>query len=265
MSSLSRHLRLALALFRYSLAREMMFKANFLLWILVEIAWLSLQLALVGVIFSHVTEVAGWTKYEMVLLIGTSHLVQQLFQVVFLINLIELPENVRTGKLDFALLQPASPQFLASVRKYDPGSVVNCAIGVAFIAWAAWKLGLHPAAWQVGLFLGMVINGVFIHYALMLMIVTLAFWIVRAQGLVYGYYNLFNLTRMPREAFRGVARLLFTWVLPMLVVANFPAQVLARGVIGPGAPLIFLLTLLLLAAARAWFRFGLRFYTSASS
>ena len=260
-----RYLRLALALFRYSLAREMMFKANFLLWIIVEVAWLGLQLALVGVIFSHVTEVAGWTKYEMVMLIGTSHLVQQLFQVVFLVNLIELPENVRTGKLDFALLQPASSQFLVSVRKYDPGSVVNCAIGVAFVAWSAWKLGVHPKAWQAALFAAMVVNGVFIHYALMLIIVTLSFWIVRAQGLVFGYYNLFNIARMPRDAFRGVARVLFTWVLPMLVVANFPAEVLARGIVGPGAPLIFLLSLGFLALAWAWFRFGLRFYTSASS
>ncbi|MCC7519250.1 MAG: ABC-2 family transporter protein [Verrucomicrobiae bacterium] len=260
-----RYLRLAFALFRYSLAREMMFKANFLLWIVVEIAWLGLQLALVEVIFAHVTEVAGWTKYEMVMLVGTSHLVQQIFQVAFLVNLIEFPENVRTGKLDFALLQPASPQFLVSIRKYDPGSVVNCAIGVAFVAWAAWKLGLRPAPWQLGLYALMVLNGVFLHYALMLMIVTLAFWIVRAQGLVYGYYNLFNIARMPREAFRGAAKVLFTWVLPMLVVANFPAQVLARGVIGSGATWIFLLTLAFLALARVWFRFGLRFYTSASS
>lgn len=260
-----RYLRLALALFRYSLAREMMFKVNFILWIVVEVAWLGLQLALVGVIFSHVNEVAGWTKYEMVMLIGTSHLVQQVFQVVFLVNLIELPENVRTGKLDFALLQPASPQFLASVRKYDPGSIVNCAIGAAFVAWAAWKLGLRPAAWQVALYGLMVLNGVFVHYALMLMIVTLAFWIVRAQGLVFGYYNLFNIARMPREAFRGAARVLFTWVLPMLVVANLPAQVLARGVIGQGAWLVVLLTVALLLLSRAWFRFGLRFYTSASS
>lgn len=260
-----RYLRLTLALFRYSIVRELMFKANFLLWIVVEVAWLGLQLALVGVIFSHVNEVAGWTKYEMVMLIGTSHLVQQAFQLVFLINLIEMPENVRTGKLDFALLQPASPQFLVSVRKYDPGSVVNCAIGIAFVAWSAAKLGIHPKAWQVGLYAVMVLNGVFIHYALMLMIVTLSFWIVRAQGLVYGYYNLFNIARMPREAFRGTARVLFTWVLPMLVVANFPAEVLARGVVGPGAPWIFLLTLGLLALAWGWFRFGLRFYTSASS
>jgi len=53
-----------------------------------------------------------------------------------------------------------------------------------------------------------------------------SFWTVRAQGIVYGYYNLFNIARMPDEAFGGVFRAVFTFVLPVLLVSNVPARVL---------------------------------------
>ncbi len=260
-----RYLKLCLALFRYSITRELMFKANFLLWVIVEFSWFGIQVALVEVIFSHVQEIAGWNKYQMILLIGTSHVVQQVFQFVFMLNCMELPDNVRTGKLDFALLQPANSQFLVSVRKFDPGALVNGSIGFGFIVYAAWRLGLHPTAGQLALFALLIVNGVFIHYALMLAIVTVSFWIVRAQGLVYGYYNLFQISRIPKDAFKGGVKAFFTFGLPMLVVANYPAEVLAKGLWGTAAFWVIGISVMFVAVSSLWFRFALRFYTSASS
>lgn len=260
-----RYFKLILALFRYSLSRELMFKANFLIWILVDLVWFIIQLALIEVIFSHVTEVAGWNKYQMILLIGTSQAVQQLFQFIFMINCIELPENVRLGKLDFILLQPANSQFLVSIRKFDLGALVNATVGLGFVSYAAWKLQLHSTVGQLLLYTLLMLNGVLIHYAIMLAIVTFSFWIIRAQGLVYGYYNLFQITRIPKEAFKGSIKLFFTLGLPMLVVANYPAAVLARGLWGIGAWWVFSLSIGFVFLASRWFRYALRFYTSASS
>ena len=260
-----RYLKLVAALFRYSLSREMIFKANFMLWIVVEVAWFGIQLMLVEVIFSHVQEIAGWNKYEMILLIGTSHAVQQLFQFIFMINCIDLPENVRTGKLDFILLQPANSQFLISIRKFDIGALVNGSIGLGFVGYAVWKLGLHPTMTQLALYVLLLFNGALIHYALMLAIVSVSFWIVKAQGLVYGYYNLFQITRIPREAFKGGVKFCFTYVLPMLVVANYPAEVLGRGLLGWGILWIIGLAVAFLMGSSLWFRFAMRSYKSASS
>lgn len=260
-----RYLKLAVALFRYSLSRELMFKANFLLWIVVEFAWFGIQLTLVEVIFSHVHDIAGWNKYEMIVLIGTSHVVQQTFQFVFLVNCMELPDNIRTGRLDFFLLQPANAQFLISIRKFDPGALVNASIGLGFVAYAIGRLHLHPTLGQLALYALLVVNGIFIHYALMLALVTLSFWIVRAQGLVYGYYNLFQIARIPKEAFKGGVKFFFTVCLPMLIVANEPASVLARGLGGWTAGWVFLIASGLVLAVSRWFQYALRSYTSASS
>jgi hypothetical protein len=43
--------------------------------------------------------------------------------------------------------------------------------------------------------------GVAIHYSIMLMLAAVSFWIVRAQGLVYGYFNFLNIARYPDVIF----------------------------------------------------------------
>jgi ABC-2 type transport system permease protein len=260
-----RYLRLFTAILRYNIMRELMFKGNFILWIFVDIGWFGIQVALIEVIFSHTQAIAGWNKYEMIMLIGTSHLVHQIFQFIFLVSCMELPDNVRTGKLDFFLLQPANSLFLISVRKVDLGAIVNASIGISFITYAAIKLGIHPTPGKILLFALLVLNGVFINYSLMLAIVTLSFWIIRAQGLVYGYYNLFQITRIPREAFTQGIRFFFTFVLPMLVVANFPAKLLAVNLEPWKIGAAVALTAAFFSASSLWFRFGLRHYASASS
>ena len=54
----------------------------------------------------------------------------------------------------------------------------------------------------------------------MFMLASISFWTVRAQGIVWGYYNLFNIARMPDEAFRGVFKAVFTFALPVLLVSQ---------------------------------------------
>ena len=56
----------------------------------------------------------------------------------------------------------------------------------------------------------------------MFILATICFWTVRAQGIVWGYYNLFNIARMPDEAFNGAFKAVFTFALPVLLVSNVP-------------------------------------------
>ncbi len=94
----------------------------------------------------------------------------------------------------------------------------------------------------------------------------ISFWTVRAQGIVWGYYKLFNIARMPDEAFRGAFKAVFTFALPVLLVSNVPVRVLADKVVSPVAWLALLGLGVTWAAISEWFwRQSLRRYTSAST
>src|ERR1044072_1953753 len=115
-STLRRYATIYAELWKNSVAREMGFKSNFILWIVVELLWFGLQLAFFNVIYSHTDSIAGWSRWEVVLLVGASHFIQQLFQAFFLTNCVNLSELVRTGKLDFMLLLPVKHRLLLSLR-----------------------------------------------------------------------------------------------------------------------------------------------------
>src|SRR3982750_2174261 len=123
-SQFARYATIYGALWKNSVAREMGFKSNFILWIIVELLWFALQLTFFNVIYSPTDNIAGWTRWEVVLLVGVSHFIQQIFQAFFLTNCVQLSELVRTGKLDFLLLLPANTRFLVSLRTVDLGGFV---------------------------------------------------------------------------------------------------------------------------------------------
>ena len=264
--NVKRHLHLYAALWKNSVAREMSFKGNFILWILVEFLWFGLQLSFVSVVFSQTAAVGTWTKWQMVLLVGASNFIQQLYQAFFLTNCTNLSELVRTGKMDFLLLLPVNTRFLVSLRVVDLGAFVNALFGLCVMIFAAAKLSLHPTAMQIAGFSALCVVGILIHYSLMFILATICFWTVRAQGIVWGYYNLFNIARMPDEAFRGAFKAVFTFALPVLLVSNVPVRVLAHKISSPASWLLLIGVGLAWAVISEWFwRVSVRRYTSASS
>jgi ABC-2 type transport system permease protein len=264
--NLKRHLIIYAALWKNSVVREMSFKGNFILWIIVELLWFGLQLSFVGVIFRQTQTVGTWTQWEMVLLVGASNFIQQIYQAFFLTNCTNLSELIRTGKMDFLLLLPVNTRFIVSLRQVDLGAFINAGFGLCVMIYAAAKLHLHPGALTLMGFGVLCLVGILIHYSLMFMLAAVGFWTVRAQGIVWGYYNLFNIARMPDEAFRGVFKAMFTFALPVLLVSNVPVRLLADKLVSPAALLSLLALGALWAAVSEWFwRRSLRRYTSASS
>ncbi len=264
--SLKRYFGIYAALWKNSVTREMIFKGNFLLWIFVEVLWFGLQLSFIEVLYLHTEHIGTWTKWEVVLLIGGSHFIQQMFQAFFLINCTNLSELVRSGKLDFLLMLPVSTRFVVSLRQVDLGAFVNATFAVAVMIYAAHKIPLTPSFVHLAGFLVLCVVGVAIHYSLMFLLASISFWTVRAQGIVWGYYNLFNIARMPDEAFGGVFRAVFTFALPMLLVSNVPVRVLSNKLTSP-VPLLSLLGMgVVCFCVSQWgWRVSLRRYTSASS
>jgi ABC-2 type transport system permease protein len=264
--SFRRYFSLYAALWRNSVTREMSFKGNFILWIVVELLWFGLQLSFVSVVYSQTDSVGTWSKWQMVLLVGASNFIQELYQAFFLTNCTNLSELVRTGRMDFFLLLPVNTRFIVSLRVVDLGAFINALFGLSVMIYAAAKLNLHPGAAQLAGFGALCVVGVLIHYSLMFILATICFWTVRAQGIVWGYYNLFNIARMPDEAFKGAFKAVFTFGLPVLLVSNVPVRILADKSAAPATWLSLLGIGVVWAFISEYFwRFSIRRYTSASS
>ncbi|AWI08242.1 ABC-2 family transporter protein [Ereboglobus luteus] len=261
-----RYGRIWLACVRYSVVRAMMFRFDFIMWSIVELLWMGVNVALIAVIYEHTDSIAGWNKYQMMLLIGTAMIIQRLMMGFFWSNVFELGRNVRNGNFDFFLAQPGNVLFMVSTRKLDLDSLMNVFAAIALVVYSLWQLGVAPSAWQVATYVLLIVCSLAISYSFILLAVSLTFWIIKTEGIEGSYFSLTEFSRIPREAVKSVIiNVAFVYVIPVVVVSNIPANTLLRG-ISPAH------VLWLAGAAAVWFSMavfvfnrGLRRYASASS
>jgi ABC-2 type transport system permease protein len=225
---------------RNSLVRDMSFRSNFVIECLSSVSWVLMNLGFYLLIFQYTQEIgrgSGWGKFEFFVFLSTTMFVNSIVQAFFMPNAEEFSELIRTGNLDFALLKPIDTQFLVSLHRIEWSSLANFVVGLALLAYslvqlttrASQPLVLHPLA--VLLYPFYVACGIAILYSLMITLAATSIWLGRNQSLYNFWFYITNFSRYPMEIYGGrygtPLRTFFTFVIPVLVVVNVPARLLA--------------------------------------
>ncbi len=269
------YLRVFLTFARNSLVRDMTFRANFLIECITSVAWMGMNLGYYLLVFQFtpsIGEDTGWGQYQFLVFLSTTLFVNSLVQAFFMPNCEEFSELIRTGNLDFALLKPIDTQFLISLHKVNWSALANFFFGGALLAVSLTNLSYMPSPIQVVLYPVYVICGVAIFYSLMISLAATSVWLGRNQTLYEFWFYITNFSRYPMEIYRGEIggplRWFFTFIIPLLVVVNVPARLLAQPFDAQNWPLAGFAVLAALAAlwiSRMIFRKAMLGYRSASS
>lgn len=284
MGNAGRYLRVFLTFARNSLVRDMTFRTNFILQSVSSLGWTAMNVGFYLIIFQHtgsIGEDTGWDRDRFFLFIATTWFINSLVQTFFMPNAQEFSEMIRTGGLDFALLKPIDTQFLISFRRMDWSQLSNFFAGGAIAAVSLWNLArdevdpMIPSPLSVVLYVLFIGCGVLIMYSLMVSLSATSVWLGRNQSLYNFWFYITNFSRYPMEIYnRGWGKPLyglFTFVIPVLLVVNVPARLLARPLdphtdwewaITAWAVVVTFLSVL---ASRWLFRRSLLSYRSASS
>jgi ABC-2 type transport system permease protein len=271
MHSFARYLRLWAALAKFSLLGEMAFRGNFVVKVFVELLWLAILLLFNFTLFEHTDSIAGWDRHAYLFFLGCYFAMGGVLETLFLSNCNEFADLVRTGDLDFFLLRPVDEQFLISCRSIDWSCAPNVVLGggvMGFaLSWADWDV-----PWtSIPLFLAMFLCGVALAYSFLLMLTAASVWFMRNQSLMEMWWLFGTLMRYPREIFERIAwvspvALIFSTVVPIMLVTNVPARVMVDKVLSPWWVLYTALaSAAVLGISRRFFRLALQRYRSASS
>jgi ABC-2 type transport system permease protein len=265
---------------RNSLVRDMMFPANFIIETISSIAWVMMNLGLYLLIFHYTPYIgskddlgAAWNKYQFFVFLATSMLVNNLVQMFFMPNAEEFSELIRTGNLDFALLKPVDTQFLISLQKMDWSALANLGLGLLLLGYAVPRIdGFTPSVAAVLLYPLYVVLGTLIMYSVMITLAATSVWLGRNQSLYDFWFYITNFARYPMEIYQGPIggplRWTLTFLLPVLVVVNVPARMMAKPLRADYAYLALFAvaaTVISFAASRWVFTRALASYRSASS
>ncbi len=248
-----------------SLVRELEFRANFFAKILQNIVWMVFFLLIVKVVYLNTNSVAGWEEGGAYLLSATCFLMLSIVNGLFTYNLIELPEKVRKGTLDFDLVKPIDAQLLISIRKIRFDEIGTFIVGVVMVILGCKMSGYVPTTLEVVFYVMLCVCSIVIFYSFSLMLMTLAIWLVRVDNLWVLSDSIFTIARFPLDIFGGRAARILTFVLPLAFISSIPSKALLGQVEltlacwGVGWAISFAF------AARWFFKFALSHYTSASS
>jgi ABC-2 type transport system permease protein len=269
LDALSKYARLLGCLAKYTLAREMAFRGNFLVKVSVEVLWLAILIAFYETVFARTNAIANWPKAEYLFFVGCFFALNGMIETLFLENCNEFGELVRTGDLDFLLLKPIDEQFIVTCRRVDWSTAPNVIMGGILMVVALWQMRWGFDAGRVLAFFLMFGCGTLLAYCFMLVLTSFSVWMVRNQSLMEMWWLFSSLARYPREIFsrtwaEPIGRF-FTYVIPILLVVNVPAHVMVK-TLEPGMVLFTLVaTVAAFAASRWFFHKALRSYRSASS
>ena len=261
-----RYLRVWWAFAHSSLMREMSYRASFYMGALRNLIWLALALVNIEILFSHTDALVGWTKPQLLLLLGLARLGQSITGFFFANNMFAIADYIMSGQMDYILLKPISSQFTASLRYVRIHALPDMLINAGLAIHALRLMGHAPGPTQMVAFAVLFAAGLAMMYALWLALATLSFWLVRqAPNIAELFDTLYEAARYPRRIFAPGLQMVVTYVVPLAFVTLFPAQALSSG-IAWRYPLgaLPLAALILYLSSRIW-RLGTRSYTSASS
>lgn len=221
-----RYLRLLGTQLRASTLLGLQYRADFLLDGFVEVFWMATTLVPLLVVFGMRKTVAGWSFPESLMVMGWFTFLQGVLEGAINPSLASVVEHVRKGTLDFVLMKPADAQFLVSTARFAVWRAVNTVTAMAIFAWGFVLLGRPPSASAIALAAVSLVSAVAVLYSLWIVTVSAAFYVVRIDNLSYFFNAIFDAARWPVSIFRGFARFVFTFVVPLGVMTTYPAQAL---------------------------------------
>jgi ABC-2 type transport system permease protein len=235
-NAISTYWRVFLTFARNSLVRDMTFRGNFIIDTISSLAWAVLNVVFYQQIFRFTPSLGlqtGWEKYQFFAFFSTGLIINALGQMLFMTNIDEFTDMVRTGELDFLLLKPIDTQFLVSLKRIEWSSLGNFLVGAGFLAYSLTHLTYAPGILQAVLFLVYLICGLAIYYSLMISLGASTVWMGRNLTLYDFWFYITTFSRYPMEIYQksnfwlgpslGFA---FTFIIPVLIVINVPARIL---------------------------------------
>ena len=225
---------------RNSLVRDLSFRSNFWIEMIASLSWILMNLGFYLLIFTYTTSIGagtGWGRYEFFVFLATTMFVNSIVQAFFMPNMQEFSELIRTGGLDFALLKPIDTQFLISLQRVEWSTLGNFFMGAMLLVYSLFRLTTRPedplliSPISYVLYPFYLLCGVFILYSLMIALAATSIWLGRNQTLYNFWFYITTFSRYPMEIYGGTYGLplqwFFTFIIPVLVVVNVPARLMA--------------------------------------
>ncbi len=200
------------------------YRLQSVLWLISSISNILLSIILITVIYSFSNGFAGWSYYQMLLLVGLANISD--FTVQYFIILHNLIRSMREGGLDSILTKPINPLlFILSKFGFVQGGMGGAVSGVVLVIYALTQLHVTLAGMSYFIILLILSLSCIVLFALSFGLIlyilfksgSFADWFISNISFAAGY---------PLNIFGRTGTLILTLLLPIGLATFYPAELL---------------------------------------
>ncbi len=256
-----KYLRIWSQFIRYSLIQAFAYRMDLVMRFIGMVIIAAVYVFILSMPFRYVDSIVGWTKDELILILGLFYISNGVSWFFFRESVSRLENRVNTGSLDGILLKPINAQFFVSLFDVDLTRLVDIFIGFAIVVYVLVSSSIKFTL--MGFLFGVIVFacGVLIVYSIFFLINALCFWTTETY-LEHVAAPVFVVTRYPVDIWGRAARFLLYWIIPLGLITTLPAAIMLGKIeLWYVVPAI-LVTAAMLFFARVLWLVGLRNYSS---
>ncbi len=254
------------SLFNYtSFAIEMEYKINILIDLITAILGLIGSIFLLSIFFNNSSQIGGWSFEQALIIQGIYTFLNGVTNTWFSPNLKEIVKYIREGTLDFVLIKPVDSQFWISFKRISPSGLIEIFLGIIVLIYCLFINEILISPSLLILLSITLICSISILYSLWFLISTTTIWFVKTWNATEVLRSFLYIGRFPLNSFSFSLRIFFSTVIPITFITTIPSELILG--IAPFWKIILELAVsyIFISISRRFWKYALKFYTSASS
>jgi ABC-2 type transport system permease protein len=257
--------RIPLLHLRVGVMNELQYRANFAVQLLQTVVQVATGLIALTLIFQHTSELNGWTRPQLIVVLGMYNVVGGLIGFAIEPNMGRLMADVRMGTFDYVLTKPIDSQLLASAREFRLWRLTDVFVGIGVTIWGVVAIHDGLSATRLVGFVAATAVGMILVYCIWLVVTTGAFWIVRMDMVQDLFTGMYRAGQYPVTIYPGWLRLTMTYLVPVGFAVTVPSESLTGRMTWERVVLSAVFLVVALAITRLIWRLGTKHYAGASA
>jgi ABC-2 type transport system permease protein len=258
-------IRLTWVHLRVAVMNELQYRANFFIQLFESVVLVATGLIALAVIFDHTSDLNGWTRPELMVVMGVYTMVGGIIGFAIEPNMGRVLTDIHQGTFDYVLTKPVDAQLLSSVRQFHLWRLIDVGVGLGVIAWGLVRMEGSLGADEAAGFVLTLVAGTILIYCLWLIVTAGAFWVVRMEMIQDLFTGLYRAGQYPVTVYPIGLKLVLTYLVPIGFAVTVPAESLTGRLTWTrlAATAVFLVAVFVVT--RLVWRAGTRHYSGASA
>lgn len=251
-------------LLRLNLLKFFTYRADLVSSSIAHTIWASFTIIQMLLLTSKTSYVFGWSRNELLILAAMYNIVYSFFYMFFSRGFNAFSTTIHFGRLDGILTKPIDSQFLLTSLYITYTHAIRLVVGLSFLLYMVIIMHLQITLSLILGFVFSIIFSVMIIYSYWMIVMTLTIWFPKLSNLTDLLYQVNQVSKFPQEIYRGASTYLLLTLFPLTIIIVTPVKLLLQKAFFGDVLVLVLFAWGMLLVSHFFWRYALRFYTSAS-